>query len=119
MSCSLSLLNNFNIDCTTFESISIFKILGPVKFKKITVFPSFEHYKQDGLRVKSNNRHTVINDHKPYHFMPECYFLFIERGPDDGKWKPWEIALLVVGVLALVALIVTGAVSVWRKLKPG
>ena len=47
------------------------------------------------------------------------FFLFIEAEPDDGKWKPWEIALLVVGVLALVALIVTGAVSVWRKLKPG
>ena len=46
-------------------------------------------------------------------------FLFLEAEPDDGKWKPWEIALLVVGVLALVALIVTGAVSVWRKLKPG
>ena len=62
---------------------------------------------------------TFFIDNKPCHSSQEYYFLFKETEFDDGNWKPWEIALLVVGVLLLVAVIVGGAVYAWQKLKPG
>ena len=83
------------------------------------MFPSFEPYELDGLRVKSNNRHTVFIDNKPCLSSQSIMFLLIETEFDDGNWKPWEIALLVVGVLLLIAVTVGGAVFAWQKLKPG